>query len=436
MDYQQTVEYLYNSTPVFERVGAVAYKEGLDNTLALDSHFGHPHLAYPTLHVAGTNGKGSCSHTLAAILQEAGYKVGLYTSPHLVDFRERIKVNGQMISQKRVVDFVEEHRAFFEPLHPSFFELTTAMALLYFKEQQVDVAVIEVGLGGRLDCTNIITPVLSVITNISLDHTQFLGHTLARIAAEKAGIIKRGVPVVVGETLAETAPVFQDVASRQEAPLTFAQQQREVTAWEPAADGGIVYHTEHYGTIHGALGGQYQAANANTILNAVNLLRTSADATGRSRFNISRQHVADGFANVGRTTGLQGRWQTLHSHPLVVCDTGHNVGGWTWLARQIGAQNCKHKHIVFGMVDDKDIDTVMELLPKDATYYWTQASTKRAVPSDKVRQTALRHQLSGTDCGCVEQAYRTALQNAGENDFVFVGGSSYVVADLLALNDF
>ena len=445
MDYQQTVEYLYNSTPVFERVGAVAYKEGLDNTLALDQHFGHPHRAYTTIHVAGTNGKGSCSHTLAAILQAAGYKVGLYTSPHLVDFRERIRVNGQMISEKRVVDFVAEHRSFFEPLHPSFFELTTALALLHFKEQQVDVAVIEVGLGGRLDCTNIITPCLSVITNIGLDHTQFLGNTLAQIAGEKAGIIKRGVPVVVGEALPETAPVFRARAGQQQAPLTFAETQPEVTSWTFAPEGDICYHTRSYGIFYGALSGTYQAKNANTILTAVSILRSlsamprttsSATPLPRPAFTISDEHVAYGFRNVCQATGLQGRWQVLHTHPLVVCDTGHNAAGWQYLAPQIKTQTAQHKHIVFGMVDDKDINTVMSLLPADASYYWTQASTKRAIPSAKVKQMAQTHHLEGSDCGSVQQAYRTALQNAGPADFVFVGGSSYIVADLLALKDF
>lgn len=439
MDYQETVEYLYNSTPVFEHVGAVAYKEGLENTIALDEHFGHPHQAYKTLHIAGTNGKGSCSHTLAAILQAAGYKVGLYTSPHLVDFRERIRVNGQMISKKRVVDFVAENRTFFEPLHPSFFELTTAMALLYFKEQQVDVAVIEVGLGGRLDCTNIITPQLSVITNISLDHTQFLGHTLQQIAGEKAGIIKRGVPVVIGETQEETDPVFQDKAKQMEAPIHFAQQDKRVTGWLFSQQGGIDYQTRSFGTLHGQLGGEYQAKNANTILAAIDVLQGKARAEGLSQapiFNINKQNVRDGFAGVCDATGLQGRWQQLHQHPLVVCDTGHNVAGWNYLAKQIAKQKAQHKHIVFGMVDDKDIGAVMDMLPKDATYYWTQASTHRAVPSGKVQQMGTQRHLEGTDCGNVGKAYRKALENAAENDFVFVGGSSYVVADLLALNDF
>lgn len=431
MNYQETVEYLYNSTPVFERVGAVAYKEGLENTLALDKHFGHPHLFYKTIHVAGTNGKGSCSHTLAAILQSAGYKVGLYTSPHLLDFRERIKVNGQRISEQRVVDFVERHRAFFEPLRPSFFELTTALAFLYFKEQKVDVAVIEVGLGGRLDCTNIITPILSIITNISFDHTQFLGNTLAKIAGEKAGIIKKGAPVVVGEALDETTPVFKEKARKLNAPLTFAENDREVTGWTVAPLGGMDYQTRHYGLLHGELEGEYQAKNANTILTAVQVLRDAVPD-----LSIRTKDVKKGFEDVCETTGLQGRWQLLHNHPLVVCDTGHNVGGWSYLSRQIASLKCERKRIVFGMVDDKDINSVMSLLPKDAIYYWTQATSKRAIPSEKVARLGAAHDLRGTDCGNVKSAYRKALADAGRNDFVFVGGSSYVVADLLSLKDF
>jgi dihydrofolate synthase / folylpolyglutamate synthase len=431
MNYQETVEYLYNSTPVFERVGAVAYKEGLENTHALDSHFGHPHQYYKTIHVAGTNGKGSCSHTIAAILQSAGYKVGLYTSPHLVDFRERIKVNGQKISKQRVIDFVEEHRAFFEPLHPSFFELTTALAFLYFKEQKVDVAVIEVGLGGRLDCTNIITPILSIITNISFDHTQFLGNTFADIAGEKAGIIKKGVPVVIGETMEETTPVFRKIAAKQNAPLIFAETEQEVTEWSIIKEGGMEYHTRHFGILHGELGGEYQAKNANTVLTAVNVLHNTVP-----NLALTLKDVKHAFENVCEATGLQGRWQRLHNHPLVVCDTGHNVGGWNYLAHQIASQKCERKRIVFGMVDDKDINAVMKLLPKDATYYWTQANSKRAVPSEKVMHLGTQHQLHGTDCGNVENAYRKAIEDAGPDDFVFVGGSSYVVADLLSLKDF
>ena len=405
MTYEETVEYLFHVTPVFEKTGASAYKEGLSNTHALDEHFGHPHRQFKTIHVAGTNGKGSCSHTLAAILQSAGYKVGLYTSPHLVDFRERIRVNGQCISKEYVVDFVEQERSFFEPLHPSFFELTTAMAFKYFAEQAVDIAVIEVGLGGRLDCTNIITPVLSIITNISFDHTQFLGNTLAKIAGEKAGIIKKNVPVVIGETTPETLPVFQKKAAAKSAPLHLAE------AFEVAHD----YDFE--------LKGLYQQKNKQTILCAVNSLKDV--------FTIPEEAIKKGMAYVCELTGLTGRWQTLQTRPLVICDTGHNVGGWQYLAEQIKAQTCKTLRIVFGMVDDKDINTVMQLLPKQAVYYFTQASSHRAIPVHKVQETAKAHQLEGTTFSNVKDAYQQALSDAHPEDFIFVGGSSYLVADLL-----
>ena len=409
MTYQQTIDYLFHVTPVFEKVGAGAYKEGLSNTWAMDEHFGHPHRQFKTIHVAGTNGKGSCSHTIAAILQSAGYKVGLYTSPHLVDFRERIRVNGLMVSEEYVIDFVENERAFFEPLHPSFFELTTAMAFKYFAEQHVDIAVIEVGLGGRLDCTNIITPVLSIITNISFDHTQFLGNTLAEIAAEKASIIKQGVPVVVGETTPETLPVFEAKAQEVHAPLHLAEQ------YEPDCD----YDFE--------LKGSYQDKNKRTILCAMHCLQElleMEDVHGA---------IAQGMAHVCELTGLVGRWQTLRQQPLVVCDTGHNVGGWTYLSEQIKAQKCRQLRIVFGMVDDKDINTVMEMLPKDAVYYFTQASTHRAIPVGKVMEYATSHGLRGNGFNNVKDAYHQALQDASTEDFIFVGGSSYVVADLLAI---
>lgn len=408
MTYQETIEYLFNATPVFEKIGAGAYKEGLENTIAMDEHFGHPHRHFKTIHVAGTNGKGSCSHTIAAILQSAGFKVGLYTSPHLVDFRERIRVNGLMVSEKYVIDFVENERSFFEPLHPSFFELTTAMAFKYFAEQEVDIAVVEVGLGGRLDCINIITPILSIITNISFDHTQFLGNTLAQIAAEKAGIIKPGVPVVVGETTPETLPVFKAKAMEANAPLHLAEQ------FTPDAD----YDFE--------LKGSYQEKNKRTILCAMHCLEQVLD------IKEADGAIAEGMKNVCELTGLVGRWQTIHKQPLVICDTGHNVGGWTYLASQIKAQKCQQLRIVFGMVDDKDIDTVMEMLPQDAIYYFTQASTHRAISVEKVASIAKAHHLSGTAFSTVKSAYQQALQDASTDDFIFVGGSSYVVADLLS----
>lgn len=424
MNYQETLNYLYNSTPVFEHVGAVAYKEGLQNTLALDKHFNHPHTNFKTIHIAGTNGKGSCSHSLASILQEAGYKVGLYTSPHLVDFRERIRVNGQCISKERVVKFVEDERKFFEPLHPSFFELTTALAFKYFDEQKVDIAIIEVGLGGRLDCTNIISPILSIITNISFDHTQFLGDTLAKIAAEKAGIIKKGVPVIIGEANEETSPVFQSKANGVNSDIVFAEDNVIVTSSSPMADGGRRYNLSNNSTLIGELSGDYQERNMNTILCACNILK---------QMNIIKNDdvIAKGLTNICKNTGLLGRWQTIQNNPTVVCDTGHNVGGWNYLAPQIKRQQCNQLRIVFGMVDDKDINSVMYLLPKNAIYYWTQAESKRAIKAERVAEIAIKHDLRGEIFDNVEVAYTKALQDSNKDDFVFVGGSSYIVADLL-----
>lgn len=424
MNYQETLNYLYNSTPVFEHVGAVAYKEGLQNTLALDEHFGHPHTKYKTIHIAGTNGKGSCSHSIASILQEAGYKVGLYTSPHLVDFRERIRVNGKCISKERVIKFVAEEKDFFEPLHPSFFELTTALAFKYFEEQKVDIAIIEVGLGGRLDCTNIISPILSIITNISFDHTQFLGNTLAKIAAEKAGIIKKGTPVIIGEANEQTRPVFNTKAKKLDTKITFAEDDAIVVSSTTIAKGGRNYILRNGSHLIGELSGDYQKHNMNTILCACNILK---------QINIIKgdDFIIKGLANICKNTGLMGRWQTIQTKPKVVCDTGHNVAGWNYLAPQIKHQKCNQLRIVFGMVDDKDIDSVMELLPKNAIYYWTQAETKRAIKVEKVAELALQHELNGKMFNNVKDAYTKALNDSAADDFVFVGGSSYIVADLL-----
>ncbi len=424
MNYTETLNYLYHTTPLFQHVGKDAYKEGLGNTLALDKHFHHPHRAFRTIHVAGTNGKGSCSHTLAAILQQAGYRTGLYTSPHLVDFRERIRVDGQPIAEQTVVDFVERHRAFFEPLHPSFFELTTAMAFNYFAEQQVDVAVIEVGLGGRLDCTNIIRPDLCVITNISFDHVQFLGDTLAKIAAEKAGIIKPQTPVVIGEYTAETRPVFEAKARQTQAPIHFAEDERPLLAAEPHEQ-GLLLQTADYGELFGELGGTYQRKNANTILCALRRLRELG-------YHITPKSVAKGFSHVCQTTGLMGRWQRLCTAPTMICDTGHNTGGFAYLSGQLKQQRCRRLRIVFGMVNDKDIRGVLAMLPTDAQYYFTQASVQRAMPVDKLRALAEFFHLEGECYPTVAEAAQAAYNEATADDFIYVGGSSFVVADLLA----
>lgn len=425
MDYKETIEYLFNSAPLFQNIGAGAYKEGLYNTKVLDEHFAHPHLSFKTIHVAGTNGKGSCSHTIASVLQEAGYKVGLYTSPHLVDFRERIRVNGKPISEQYVIDFVEHERAFFEPLHPSFFELTTAMAFKFFAGEKVDVAVIEVGLGGRLDCTNIITPDVSIITNISFDHVQFLGDTLAKIASEKAGIIKPNIPVVIGETTPETKPVFISKAEEQNAPIIFAEEQDEVMGECLLAKGGFDYQTKTFGLITAELGGLCQTKNTRTIIEALKQL------IGKG-YRITRQNVADGFASVCKNTGLMGRWQKLSDKPKVICDTGHNVGGIQYIVKQLELQEYDNLRIVMGMVNDKDISTVLSMMPKHAVYYFTQASVKRAMPCRDFKAKAAGYGLEGDAYPTVRQAYEAALHDASQNDLVFVGGSSFIVADLLS----
>lgn len=425
MTYQETIEYLFNVAPLFQNIGQGAYKEGLSNTKALDEHFGHPHKAYKTIHVAGTNGKGSCSHTIAAILQSAGYKVGLYTSPHLVDFRERIRVNGEMISEERVIDFVEKERSFFEPLYPSFFELTTALALLYFKEQKVDVAIIEVGLGGRLDCTNIINPDLSIITNISFDHTQFLGSTLREIAKEKAGIIKPNTPVVIGETNGhrDVYEVFLNKASENNAQIIFAEENNEIISSTVSTSFIREYHTKTFGTIEGQLGGECQVFNTNTILNSIKILLNIG-------YKISIENILQGFSKVCDLTGLMGRWQIIDTMPLTICDTGHNVGGIELITKQLKKTN-KKLRIVIGMVGDKDVKGSLSLFPKDATYYFTQASVKRAMNVKEIHSIGVELGLKGTMHETVADAYTCAKQDSDDSDFIYIGGSSFVVADYL-----
>ena len=427
MTYDETVQYLFNCAPPFQQVGGAAYKEGLSTTIALDNHLGNPHKKFFTIHIAGTNGKGSTSHTLAAILQECGYKVGLYTSPHLIDFRERIKVNGKVASKEYVTRFVQEHKAFFETLSPSFFELTTAMAFNYFAEQQIDIAVVEVGLGGRLDCTNIITPKISIITNISLDHTQFLGNTLAEIASEKAGIIKPGIPVVIGETTPETRKVFSEKAMSVGAPLTFAEEESLLLSATPLPNGGFEYRTVSYGCIEGELGGDYQKKNTNTLLSAITRLKECG-------FAISDEAVRKGFTNVCQATGFTGRWQTIGTSPRIICDAGHNTGGIKYIVEQLERESKKHTalRIVFGMVNDKDISAVLAMMPTNAIYYFTQASIKRAMPAEELMERALKYGLKGCCHHTVEDALQAAKNESSASDFIFIGGSCFIVADLLS----
>ena len=424
MNYLETVNYLFNLAPVFEHIGGSAYKEGLDNTYLLDEHFGHPHRKFKSIHIAGTNGKGSCSHTLAAILQNDGYKVGLYTSPHIMDFRERIKINGECISKEYVIEFVNQEKSLFEKIHPSFFEVTTALAFKYFAEQHVDYAIIEVGLGGRLDCTNIITPILSIITNISFDHTNFLGNTLEKIAKEKAGIIKPNIPVIIGETTNETKPVFKTCAESMNAEIIYADENDEIISFTMNEDGGITYNTRSFGIIQGELGGLYQKKNTNTILHAVRFLYNQHIIKNTGSIN-------NGFYNVCRLTGLIGRWQKVGSNPSVICDTGHNVGGWTYISRQLQVQKYNKLHIVFGMVNDKDVDGVMCLLPKNAHYYFTKPQSKRAIPEKDIQRKAMTHGLAGDCYNDVPSAYTAAKKMATPDDMIFIGGSSYIVSDLL-----
>lgn len=423
MNYTDTLNYLYNAAPMFQNIGAGAYKAGLSTSHALDAHFGHPHRSFRSVHVAGTNGKGSTSHTLAALLQALGYRVGLYTSPHLVDFRERIRVNGKPIPKERVIDFVERERSFFEPLAPSFFELTTALAFLYFAEEKVDFAVIEVGLGGRLDCTNLISPELCVITNISLDHTQFLGDTLEKIATEKAGIIKPGVPVVVGQTTSETRRVFQAFADEAKAPLYWSEEESRVVSAQNM-DGKLHYMTTNWGKIEGQLAGNYQIHNTRTILSAIAHLPKDVFQ------KVTRESVRKAFGDVVEMTGLCGRWQEVGQHPRMILDTGHNADAWNSLTPQLRSLESP-LHLVIGVCSDKDLTEILHLLPKEGTYYFTNADIKRALPADELQKAAAQAELVGSVYPDVPSAVRAAQSSAQENDTIFVGGSSFVVADWL-----
>lgn len=423
MNYEETLEYLYRQLPVFQQVGSAAYKPGLQNSEALDEYFGHPHRKFHTLHIAGTNGKGSVSHLLASILQLNGYKTGLYTSPHLVDFRERIRIDGQMIPRQEVIDFAEKHLAPTLHIHPSFFELTMMMAFDYFARQAVDAAVIEVGLGGRLDSTNIITPDLCVITNISYDHVQMLGHTLPQIAREKAGIIKHGIPVVIGEAQGEVKQVFIDKASEVGAPIFFAEECVRFDSARQSAR-GWEFDSPAYPHLFGELGGLCQEKNATTVLTAVARLRELG-------YRITDQSVYEAFAHVTRLTGLMGRWQQLQASPRLICDTGHNTGGMQYIAHQLRNEHYDMLRIVIGMVNDKDISGVLAMLPKEATYYFTRASVPRALPQDKLEALATQTGLKGRSFPTVKEAVTAAQKESRPEDLIFVGGSTFIVADLL-----
>jgi len=433
MTYQEAVEYLYTQTPLFQNVGQEAYKEGLYNTVTIDRHMGCPHKLFKSIHVAGTNGKGSVTHTLAAILQASGLKTGLYTSPHLTDFRERIRVNGKPVSPDFVVSFIEKNREFLEPLHPSFFEVTTAMAFSWFAEQEVDVAVIETGLGGRMDCTNIIKPVVSVITNIGYDHMKFLGDTIQQIAFEKAGIIKKGVPVIIGEHDDVTRGVFERKAEDVGSKIIFAQENRKIISHKYVNPSKVVYEIPELPALESGLAGMCQEKNANTILTVIDELK-------RHKFSITEADVRKGFKDVCRMTGLRGRWQRVSRKPDIICDTGHNSHGLKYISQHLEELSSKPEfgqlRIVIGMVNDKDVADVLALMPKNARYYFTQASVQRALDATKLRDMARQVGLTGRVFRTVAQALTTAQREASAEDLIFVGGSTFVVADLLTMPDF
>ncbi len=424
MDYNQTLEYLFYSLPMFHRIGAAAYKANLDNTHKLMDLTNHPHRSFKTIHIAGTNGKGSTSHFLASILQEQGYKTGLYTSPHLKDFRERIKVNGVMIPESNVVSFIECYKSDFELIQPSFFEMTVAMAFDYFAKENVDVAIIETGLGGRLDSTNVITPLLSVITNIGLDHTALLGDTLEKIAMEKAGIIKQNIPVVIGESNPETDPVFIAKAANEDTQITFADQKYKATNVMLENPFLMKLNVGDY-HLESPLAGMYQANNLVTVCAIVEQLNNDAV------LNISTHSILNGVKNVIKNTQLLGRWHKLNEQPLAIADTGHNPHGLEYVLNQISKINSKHLHFVLGMVNDKDIDTVLNMLPKHATYYFCKANIPRGMDVEELIKKAINHGLNGEKFNSVYEAYQSALNAANQDEMVFVGGSTFTVAEVI-----
>lgn len=413
---------------MFSRTGAAAYKPGLQTSLDLDENFNHPHKKFKSIHIGGTNGKGSTSHLIAAILQSQGYKVGLYTSPHLVDFRERIRINGEMISKEAVVEFVRKFQESNYNGHPSFFELTMMMAFDYFAMQSVDYAVIEVGMGGRLDSTNIIEPELSIITNISKDHTQFLGKTLQEIAREKAGIIKPGVPCVVGEATGDVREVFEEKASEEGTTVLFAEDFMPLQRCTPSPDGGFDCNSPICGCFHCELSGDYQKKNINTVLAALYEMQ-------RLGIEINDSAIKKGMSEVCRLTGLAGRWMKVSDSPLTVCDTGHNEAGIRFTMEQLdrlAKEKCGKKHLVIGFVADKAIDDIIDLLPRNAEYYLTQADIPRALQVDELNKKFLSHGISGKCYNNPKEAAEAARNNASESDIIYIGGSTFIVADYLA----
>jgi dihydrofolate synthase/folylpolyglutamate synthase len=422
--WERTTEYLFNQRPAFERQGASGYKPGLETSLALDKIYKEPHRRYRIIHIAGTNGKGSTAHLIASCLQQCGYKVGLFTSPHMIDFRERIRVNGRKISRNYVMQWVNEYKQKnIEGFEPSFFELTSTMAFDYFAWRNVNVAVIETGLGGRLDSTNIVTPDLSIITNIGLEHQQFLGNTIEQIAREKAGIIKHGQPVVVGHAEGVARDVIEFYAKRQYSEIRFAEDKPEVLQAK-MVDNMLRLETQNYGTIDCELTGDFQIENANTVLTAFNMLK-------RLKYRIKEDAVRKGFASVVKTTGLMGRWMTLSDKPRTICDSAHNVASMTVAMKQLEHEYYDNLHMVIGFMADKDVNGILGLLPKKATFYFTQAQTSRSLPVERLQEIAASHGLNGSTYNHVTEALEAARKNAAPRDLIYVGGSMYVLAELL-----
>ncbi|MDR0758341.1 MAG: bifunctional folylpolyglutamate synthase/dihydrofolate synthase [Tannerella sp.] len=429
MTYEKTLNFLYSATPAFHKVGAVAYKPGPGRSILLDNLTGNPHKDYKIIHIAGTNGKGSVSHLLANILSKARYKVGLYTSPHMVDVCERIRVNGKTIPKPYVVDFVKRHYSFIAPLKPSFFEVITSLAFDFFRYKKIDIAIVETGLGGRLDSTNIVKPILSIITNISIDHTQYLGEGLSRIAFEKAGIIKPNVPVLIGEAEnREVRLVFADRAKTMHAPLFFAEEMHTLSTAEQLDSGLWRFHSRDYGILENDMPGMFQEKNARTVLSALKLLRDM-------RFKIPSKAVEKGFKTTVESTGLMGRWQTLRNNPLIICDIGHNAGAWEYLGPQL--QKCAETYpalrMVVGMSNDKITGDVLSLMPTGASYYFTQASVERALPATDLAVAAEECGLKGQVFDKVANAVLAALKDSQPDDMIFIGGSTFVVADAIPM---
>ncbi len=429
MTYQEVLEFMFSQLPMYQRTGKVAYKANLDNTLKLDEYFNHPHQKFKTIHVAGTNGKGSVSHCLASVLQMAGYNVGLYTSPHLKDFRERIKINGKCIAEQDVIDFISENQIMIEDVKPSFFEMTVAMAFDFFAKSKVDVAVIEVGLGGRLDSTNIIQPECSVITNIGLDHTALLGNTIDLIAKEKAGVIKNDVPVVVGEHNSVTKSIFESIALNNNAPIYFASEEYDIPVSMRTIDNKQIFQVYKgedcvYENLQLDLLGLYQKKNLKTILTTIEVLK-------EEKFSINIDDIYNGLKNVVENTGLLGRWQILGANPAIICDTGHNEDGVRDIVEQLNNTAFQNLHIIWGMVNDKDINSVLQLLPQNAQYYFVTPTIPRGLEAKELKKVAKKYGLLGNEYSDISEALKKSKKNASSNDLIFIGGSTFVVADVV-----